>query len=137
MADRPDDLLRHIERICRFTVAGIWAFQGLVPKLLGPDADELLMASAFGIRPEFQHAASYAAGAAELLLAACVLLSGRVWPYLASIAVAAGLLVFVLLYAPRYLGAAFNPVVMNVALAALSGIGALVARARPAREQAP
>jgi hypothetical protein len=118
-----------IHQICRFTVAGIWLYQGLFPKLLGPHHDELAMASAFGIRPELQSIVSYAAGTAEVAFALClVLFHSYVWPQLASAIATAVLLLFVAIYAPSYLVAAFNPVVMNVASISLSAIAILVLR---------
>jgi hypothetical protein len=33
-------------QIARFTSAGVWTYQGLVPKLLGPHADEVAMIAA-------------------------------------------------------------------------------------------
>lgn len=33
---RPQQALARILDLCRFTVAGIWMYQGWVPKLLGP-----------------------------------------------------------------------------------------------------
>jgi hypothetical protein len=41
--------LERIRRHCNANVAGIWLYQGLVPKLLGPHPDEVSMAEAFGI----------------------------------------------------------------------------------------
>jgi hypothetical protein len=85
-------------------VAGIWLYQGLVPKLLGPHPDEVAMSAAFGIPVGPQSAVSYAAGAGEVLLGLCILLfSRRAWPQLVSAAVTAALLVFLAAYVPRFL----------------------------------
>jgi hypothetical protein len=119
--------LERIRRLCNFTVGGIWLYQGLVPKLLGPHPDEAAMSSAFGIAPSLQAPVSYAAGVGEVLLGLCVLcFPRRAWPQLLSAVATAFLLVFVAIYAPRYLIGAFKPVVMNVASIALS-IAALLA----------
>ena len=126
-AASPRVALARIRRLCNLTVAGIWLYQGLVPKLLGPHRDELAMSGAFGIPPDLQAPASYAAGVAELLLGVCILLvQRRAWPQLVSAVATAVLLGFVAIYAPSYLSGAFNPVVMNAASIALS-IVALVA----------
>jgi hypothetical protein len=125
----PQIALERIRRLCSFTVAGIWLYQGLVPKLLGPHRDELAMSSAFGIPPTFQASISYAAGVAEVLLGICVLLlPRRAWPQLISAVATAVLLVFVAIYTPPYLFGAFNPVVMNVASIALSIVAMLALR---------
>jgi nitrate reductase gamma subunit len=110
-----------IRLMANTTVAGIWIYQGLVPKLLGPHPDELAMAAAFGVPAEMQTPVSYIAGGLEILFGIVLMaLPRRAWPHLASASAMAGLLVFVVLYAPAYLWGAFNPVVMNLASIALS-----------------
>lgn len=132
----PQVALEHSRRLCNFTVGGIWLYQGLVPKLLGPHPDEAAMSSAFGIAPSLQASASYAAGVGEVLLGLCVLLlPRRVWPQLVSAVATAVLLVFVAVYTPRYLFGAFNPVVMNVASIALSMVALLALRAKASSEE--
>lgn len=117
----PASALRRIHRISTLTVAGIWIYQGLVPKLLGPHADELAMSAAFGIPAAWQAPVSYAAGIAEVLMGLLILLFRRqAWPQQMSAVVTLGLLGFVVIYAPQYLGGAFNPVVMNLGSVALS-----------------
>ena len=126
---RRDAAIWPVRQICRFTVAGIWFYQGLVPKLLGPHRDELAMAAAFGLPSNLQAAASYAAGGAEILLGLFILaLPRHAWPQLVSAVITAALLAFVILYAPVYLVAAFNPVVMNAGSIALSVIAVLLMR---------
>ncbi|MCV2371402.1 DoxX-like family protein, partial [Roseateles oligotrophus] len=121
--------LERIRRLCNFTVAGIWLYQGLVPKLLGPHPDELAMSIAFGIPTGLQASVSYAAGIGEVLLGLCVLLlPRRAWPQLVSMVATAVLLAFVAIYTPRYLIGAFNPVVMNVASISLSIVALLAFR---------
>lgn len=123
---KPLDAMSHIRQVCRYSVAGIWFYQGLVPKLLGPHADEVIMTKAFGIPENLQSAASYAAGAAEIGLALCILLlTGKVWPQWVSAVAMLVLLAFVAIYVPSYMLGAFNPVVMNVASFALSLIAIL------------
>jgi len=116
-----------IQRVSNFAVAGIWIYQGLVPKLLGPHQDELAMSSAFGIPLYAQAPVSYAAGAGEVVLGLVILLlPDRAWPQIVSALSTAVLLAFVTIYAPHFLVGAFNPVVMNGASIALS-IAALLA----------
>jgi uncharacterized membrane protein len=122
--------LERIRRLCNVTVAGIWLYQGIVPKLLGPHLDEVAMSRAFGIPPGLQAPVSYAAGLVEVLLGLCVLLlPRRAWPQQVSAVATAVLLAFVAIYTPRYLIGAFNPVVMNVASIALSIVALLALRA--------
>ena len=122
--------LERIRRLCNLTVAGIWLYQGIVPKLLGPHPDEIAMSKALGILTDLQASVSYAAGVGEVLLGLCVLFfSHRAWPQLVSAVATAVLLGFVAIYTPRYLIGAFNPVVMNIASIALSMVALLAFRA--------
>lgn len=106
-------------------------YQGLVPKLLGPHADEMAMSHAFGMDAALQVPVSYGAGLAEIMFGFCVaLLPRRAWPHLVSIAAMAILLAFVAIYAPRYLVGAFNPVIMNTASIALSVVALLAMQAQ-------
>jgi hypothetical protein len=121
--------LTRIRRLCNITVAGVWIYQGLVPKLLGPHPDEVAMSTAFGIPPDLQALISHTVGVGEVLFGLCVLfLTRHAWPQVASALATAVLLVFVAIYTPSYLVAAFNPVVMNVASIALSMIALLAFR---------
>ncbi len=127
----PPDSAHHtheiIHQICRYTVGGIWLYQGLVPKLLGPHVDELAMSRAFGIPSELQPALSQLIGAGEIAFGILlIVLHERAWRQWLSAIVTALLLAFVALYAPAYLAGAFNPVVMNGASIALSAIAILV-----------
>ncbi|MEO5669645.1 MAG: DoxX-like family protein [Ramlibacter sp.] len=124
---RAQDALARILQLCSWTVGGIWIYQGLVPKLLGPHADEIAMSTAFGIPASMQAPISYAAGAAEIVFGLLVLVfSQRAWPHILSATAMAVLLIFVALYAPHFLAGAFNPVVMNIASLSLS-LAALLA----------
>ena len=123
--------LHAISQLCRFTVAGIWFYQALAPKLLGPHPDELALAGAFGIPAASRPVASYAAAVAELLVGLVVLIFHRyAWPQLLSAVLTLVLFLFVVVYAPSHLAAAFNPVVMNGASMALSVVALIALRAR-------
>ena len=129
----PHTTRARIRRLCNLTVAGIWLYQGIVPKLLGPHPDEIAMAAAFGIPAAFQATVSHAAGVGEMLLGLCIIaFPRRAWPQTASAIVTAALLAFVAVYAPRYLGGAFNPAVRNTASLVLSVVAVMALRAEPA-----
>lgn len=109
---------------CRWGLALAFAYQGLVPKLLGPHADELAMSLALGVSHETAVAASYAAGLAELCLAACFLALPRAaWPYGVVLLMMPVLTLYAAWAVPQLFAAAFNPLVANVGLAALAWIG--------------
>lgn len=112
--------------ICRFCLALIWIYQGLVPKWMGPHADELQMNLALGLSPLQATRLSWFAGAAEITLGLYILLFSRQrWPYLSSLFGILGLQVYVMLMAPQFLLAAFNATTVNLAIAGLSLIAVL------------
>jgi hypothetical protein len=121
-----------VHGLARLGLAVVFAYQGLVPKLLGPQADEVIILRDVGVPAGSIGAAVAALGVAEVLFAlTLVVLWRNSWPprlvlvamLLATIGVAAG--------SPRYLGAAFNPLSLNLAVACLAGIDLLVLKGVP------
>jgi hypothetical protein len=124
--------------ICRFTVAFVWLYQGLVPKLLGPHADELAMNAALGLVGEERVWLSYAGGSLEVLLGIALLVFYRQrWPWLASLAGMLVLYVFTLVLAPAFVIAAFNSTTVNLSVAALSLIALLLVPAGATAAETP
>lgn len=118
--------------VARVGLALIFAYHGLVPKLLAPYADEVAMLRDAGIATEGTGAVLTLLGIAEILLALGLLLFwhrrwppwvcfGLMWPVIISVAVSS----------PQYLGAAFNPVSLNLAVACLAVIDLMVLRGLP------
>jgi len=116
-----------IHVVARAGLAAIFAYHALVPKLLGPHADEVAMLRDIGIPAGRLGAAIAALGIAELLLAACLLTFWRRrWPIYLCLCLIAAATSGVAVNSPRYLGAAFNPVSLNLAVACLAAIDLLV-----------
>jgi hypothetical protein len=90
------------------------AARGRGPRLGRTQKDEVAISAAFGIPVSLQTAVSYAAGTGDVLLG-ILFFQRRAWPQLASTAVTVVLLVFVVIYVPRFLVGAFKPVVMHIA----------------------
>jgi len=113
--------------ISRGVLAFIWFYHGLVPKLLYRDKIELDLLSRIA-PPETLHSAATLAGLVEVSFALLlVVLWRRSWPlWLTFILMIAGIPV-VAMSAPEYLRAAFNPLTLNLSIAALALI-AIVAR---------
>lgn len=107
--------------LCRFSLAFIWIYQGIVPKWLGPHEDELVMNQLLGASHEQAVWIAHGGGALEVLLGVAILVWWRRrWPYQLS-AVGIGLLsLFVLWLAPQFLLAAFNAATINVGILVLS-----------------
>lgn len=112
--------------VARVGLAAIFAYHGLVPKLLGPDPGEVALMDAAGVPGPLIGPAIAALGVAEIVFALILVLTWhRAWPAYVVIAFALVATVVVALTVPPVLGAAFNPVTLNLALAALALIDRL------------
>lgn len=110
--------------VCRCTIAFIWFYHGLVPKLLYLHEDELAMSMATGLSRASAEQLAMIGGVFEIGMSVIVLLFWHQrWPLLLTAAVMIGLLAFVAMFQPVLLTAAFNPVTTNVAVVALSVVG--------------
>ena len=110
--------------VCRVSVGFVWIYHGLVPKLLFAHPDEIAMLLSAGVSPQLASAVMRAIGIAELLLGLTLLGAFRArWPFLLTIVLMIVALLGVVLTAPAFLTAAFNPVSLNTAMIALSLIG--------------
>ena len=108
-------------RILRVSAGSVWIYQGLVPKLFGPHSDEFAMITALGVPVADRTLVASTVGVIEIVLGCGILFFHKqVWPHVIAVAFLVGLLIFVALFAPLYLIAAFNPVATNIALAGLS-----------------
>jgi len=121
-----------IYSIARATVAFTWLYHGLVPKLLRHDAIELDLLKRIGTPASRSVMALTLAGWGEILFALLLLVLWRDrWPlWLTVIFMLVGVPI-VAISAPAYLGAAFNPVTLNLGLAALSVISLIAGRDLP------
>ncbi len=109
--------------IARAALALILAWHGLVPKLLGPDADEVALVAAGGIPAAVVPQVLVAIGVGELLLAAALVLGWhRAWPVVVCLGLAAASTIGVALVATDYLTRAFNPLTLNLAVVALAAL---------------
>lgn len=113
--------------LARGTTAFIWFYHGLVPKLLYHDRIELDLLSRI-TPPDFLRTAATFAGVAEVSFAFLLILLWRqTWLLWVTIVLMLAGIPIVAFTAPEYLHAAFNPVSLNISLAAFVGI-ALMAR---------
>ncbi|WP_219097312.1 DoxX-like family protein [Pseudomonas sp. UMAB-40] len=113
--------LKRTHWIARGSLAFMFAYHGLVPKLLWLSPGERTMIQAHGIHQVELFA--YAAGVAEIALALWLLLASRIaWPLIIASAALAGLLLDVAIFNFSMLRDAFNPVTLNVAGLALCAV---------------
>jgi uncharacterized membrane protein YphA (DoxX/SURF4 family) len=110
-----------IHAVARVGLAAIFAYQGLVPKLIAWHADEMALLHEGGISREAAGALLASIGVAELVLALCLLVFWlRRWPPLVCAVLMVLATIDVAATAPRYLVAAFNPVTLNLAVFCLA-----------------
>lgn len=110
--------------IARITLAIVFLYQGLVPKLLYHHPSELRMLSDGGLSAESAGWVSFAVGGAEIVLGLVLLFAWRArWPFIPILALMPLALLGVAITSPSVLTEAFNPVVLNVAVAALAAVG--------------
>lgn len=120
-------------QVCRFALAFIWIYQGIVPKWLGPHADELALNMAAGATLEQAVLVARVGGTLEVLFGLLLFLAWRqAWVFALSALGIAFLHAVVMVLQPPLALAAFNPVIINVAIMALSLVGWHEARARRA-----
>jgi hypothetical protein len=117
--------------IARLTLAFVFLYHGLVPKLLFRHADEIAMLDAAGA-PDAAGLSLVATGVTEVALAIALLLRWRAaWPLWIVLAGMAAAAFVVGLTSPGTLTAAFNPVTLNTAVAALAGVALAIRRDVP------
>ena len=116
-----------VHAVARVSMAAIFAYQGVVPKLLNRHPDEIAMLQDAGVGASLAPAVAAAIGMSEIAVALALLLAWhRRWPawlILAAMMVATAV---VGVGSPRFFAAAFNPVTLNLAVAALAAIDLLV-----------
>ncbi|MCM3871370.1 MAG: DoxX-like family protein [Pyrinomonadaceae bacterium] len=121
-----------VHGVSRVGLALIFIYHGLVPKLLGPHADEVAMLRDGGIDAETAAAVLIAGGIGEILFGLCLLLFWtRRWPPLLCLGLMLMATVGVAVSSPQYLGAAFNPVSLNLAITCLAVIDLIVLKGLP------
>jgi hypothetical protein len=118
--------------VCRGSVAFVWIYQGLVPKLLGPHVDELAMANILGLGPTITPWVSRAAGVGEIAFGLVLWVAYRQrWVWQLTLLAMLAAQVFTTLATPQLLVAAFNSTTIDVALAALAAIALIELRRAP------
>jgi hypothetical protein len=114
-------------------LAGVWLYQGLVPKLWKADPGEVaLWRQGFGLGTASARLAVRAAGAAEIAFGIVTIAnSDRKWPFAAT-AIAMPVLAGSAWKADRGIfGRAFNPASLNLAVAALAVVALATHNGRP------
>jgi hypothetical protein len=121
-----------IHAVARLGIALVFLYHGLVPKLLYHDPTELAMLLAAGVPDALGDRALIAIGLGEVAFAGVLLAAWRTsWLLLATAVAMVGALGGVAASSPSVLRTAFNPVTLNLSVAALAVIGWVAARDLP------
>ena len=121
-----------VHGIARVALALVFAYQGLVPKLLTRNADEITMLRSAGVAAGVTGIAATSIGLLEVGFAMVLLLAWhRRWPLYACLGSMLLATVVVGLSSPRFFEAAFNPATLNLSVACLAAIDLLVLGSLP------
>jgi hypothetical protein len=116
-----------VHLIARIALAAVFAYQGVVPKLLTRHVDEVAMLRDVGVSASVTNIAVIALGIFELAFAAVLLVAWhRRWPVFVCLGSMLLATAMVGLNSPRYFEAAFNPASLNLAVACLAAIDLVV-----------
>ena len=120
--------LSTVHAVARVTLALVFLWHGLVPKLLFRHPDELALLRDGGLSDAAAARVVVAIGVAEVAFGVALLLLWRVRALLLLAAVSMlGMTLGILVNSPRFVPAAFTPVTLNLCVAALGIVGWIAA----------
>ncbi|MBP3959994.1 DoxX-like family protein [Gemmata sp. G18] len=118
--------------VAHSAVAFVWVYQGVVPKLLGPHADELMLIQQAGVPGANAAMCARLLGCGEVAFGMVMLFAfHRRWPLLLTVVLMIVATIGVAVNSAPFLWAAFNPVSLNLTVVALACIGLLAGRDLP------
>ena len=124
----PAARLAAVHAVARVTLAFVFLWHGLVPKLLYRHPDELALLRDAGLSASAAERMVTIVGVAEVVYGLALLLA---WRVRALLLVAAGVMLAItpgiLIGSPRFIPAAFTPVTLNLSVAALGVVGWIAA----------
>lgn len=107
-------------RFLNISLAILWCYQGVIPKLIFINSNEVAIWQILGFTPDMAVCAVKASGIAEMIFGLCFLFFSFKLLHVLNIIGLLGLLVLMIIFMPIQLTQAFNPVIMNVAMISLS-----------------
>jgi len=120
--------LSAIHAVARVTLAVVFLWHGIVPKLIAHHADELALLRDAGLSAEAAARTVTLVGWAEVAYGIALLLLWRVRALFLPAAVAMVVVTpGILANSPRFISAAFTPVTLNLCVAVLAVIGWMAA----------
>jgi len=108
-------------QLIQITLAALWIYQGLIPKIVFQSAAEIAIWQSMGLELHLAKIGVALSGIIKMMFGCSFLLWQRaILIHQLNILGLSGLLVLIMVTNPLQLTTAFNPVVMNIALIALS-----------------
>lgn len=108
-------------QLIQITLAVLWIYQGLIPKIVFQSAAEIAIWQSMGLELHLAKIGVALSGMIETMFGCSFLLWQRaILIHQLNILGLSGLLVLIMVTNPLQLTTAFNPVVMNIAMIALS-----------------
>ncbi len=121
--------LASVYLLCRGTLAFVWLWHGLVPKLLFPTTGEVEVTVASGMPPAWATTINTAAGIGECLFALALVAFWRTrWLLAIQIPLLVALLLPLAVREPALFTRPFQPLTLNVPMVALALCGLLVSK---------
>lgn len=116
-------LLNKPLRLIQITLAVLWIYQGLVPKILFQSSAEIAIWQTIGLELHLAKIAVALSGMIEIMFGCTFLIWQKAaFIHQLNILGLSGLLLLIMFTDPLQLTTAFNPVVMNIAMIAISMI---------------
>lgn len=110
----------NIFKFINLVLAFLWFYQGLVPKFLFLNSDEIFVWQSLGLSLENAKLAGHASGIAEMIFGLCFLFTAHKYIHYLSILGLLGLLLLIGFLIPSTLILPYNPIVMNLSMISLS-----------------
>ena len=118
------DKNQSLQKLIRWSLAFVWLYHGLIPKILLKHADEQQLVREAGLSEDLVIPMVYTGGAIEIALALIMILFWKhKWPYYLTIVCMIAAFLGAVVNSPQYLGAAFNPVSLNFCVIVLAILG--------------
>jgi uncharacterized protein YjeT (DUF2065 family) len=112
-----------VHATARVALAFVFLYQGLLPKLIYRHASEFSMLTDAGLHPDTASRMLTVIGVMEVALGAAIMTMWRAqWPFAVIVLLMPVALIGVATASPHVLIAAFNPVALNIAVAALAAV---------------
>lgn len=120
-----------VHAVARATLAFVFLYHGLVPKLIARHPDEAAMLAQGGLGEALIGPVLVVFAIAEMMWAIVLLASRARWPLLATAAAMPLVTLLVALRSPGFLTGAFNAVTLNLCVAALAVVAWVAGRELP------